>query len=191
VAFCRKENYALALASEGSTAHSLRGVEMNPGISARPPQNGFTLIELLIVMTIIGILATVALPLYQEYSAKAKVSEVLLAASACKITITEVSQVGLASLPNADGFGCAESSSAKSRYVSALHTNASGIITVTVQNIGAGGFDGETIVLTPYSDGAATVAMAAQGYQSGSQTPIATWKCSGSLAARYMPSSCR
>src|SRR5260221_1130807 len=88
-------------------------------------QKGFTLIELMIVVAIIGILAAVALPAYQDYTVRAKMSEVILAASACRTSITEVYQTG-GTPPAANDWGCENVTGGSSKYVNKNQTDSDG-----------------------------------------------------------------
>jgi type IV pilus assembly protein PilA len=135
----------------------------------RNVQKGFTLIELMIVVAIIGILAAVALPAYQDYTVRAKVSELILAASGARTCITESFQGAGGSFVGTLSSDCAIAFPVGK--VSSALVGASGLVTVIGMSSSIG--QAVTITLTPTS-----------------AANTLTWVCSGN-PTKYVPSSCR
>jgi len=135
-------------------------------------QQGFTLIELMIVVAIIGILAAVALPAYQDYTTRAKMSEVIVMASPAKLAVAETSSsLGLLTLVTASNSGYVFPGATK--YVSGITVaDTTGIITVVSTVPGATG----NVLLTP-------TAIAGTGQL--------TWICSSGISPKFLPSECR
>jgi type IV pilus assembly protein PilA len=170
----------------------------------RAIQKGFTLIELMIVVAIIGILAAVALPAYQDYTVRAKLTEVILAASGCRTSMTEVIQSASGSFPAANGWGCEASVGAatNSKYVNGIVTTGQGdaniSVTVTsraVNNVEAtpGTFTaGGTVRLMACANSATTFAGCNIPLIGGT---VASWLCgpgaTSPTALKFLPGSCR
>ena len=152
-------------------------------------QKGFTLIELMIVVAIIGILAAIALPAYQDYTKRAKVSELILAASACRTTITEVYQSATsATLASIGSWGCEIASGSGSKYVSSVAVSNTGVVTVTAQNISTD-VNGSSITLAPFNAAGTAMSTADVG------AAVAVWKCgpggASPMKPKFLPGSCR
>ena len=151
-------------------------------------QQGFTLIELMIVVAIIGILAAVALPAYQDYTKRAKLSEVVLAASACRTVVTEVYQ-SASTAPSAGSWGC-DTTTAPSKYVASVVTDANGVITVTTTSaINDSTINGMKIQLVPYLNDTTPI----QATNIGSA--VFKWVCgpttTNGIPVKFLPGSCR
>ena len=136
-------------------------------------QQGFTLIELMIVVAIIGILAAVALPAYQDYTTRSKMSEVLVMTEPAKLAVSETAS-SLGSLGAVTAANSGYTFPGATQYVSGVTiTDGTGVVTATSTITNATG----TVTLTPTEVAANTGQL--------------TWSCTSSISAKYLPANCR
>ncbi|WP_110457010.1 pilin [Shewanella algidipiscicola] len=157
----------------------MKGIQLNQQINNA---KGFTLIELMIVVAIIGILAAIALPAYQDYTSRAKASEIMLAASTAKTCVSEKAQYGASPAACGDGF-------VATKYAGTLTTSAAGVITVTATT--GSDLEGLSILLTPQNGAAAA---AATDFTTAGGFNLTEWKCTGTAVSpaktSWLPGSC-
>ncbi len=146
-------------------------------IEMKKVQQGFTLIELMIVVAIIGILAAIAIPAYQDYTIRAQVSEGLSLGSAAKVAVSEFYMNGGALPVNNGEAGLDAAGTFQGKYVASVTVGAVGVISVAFGNDANALLtaDGNPLLLSPSVANAGAVA----------------WDCTSGLPDKWLPSACR
>ena len=158
-------------------------------------QKGFSLIELMIVIAIVGILAVIALPAYQDYTARAQVSEAILLMEGQKSAVVEYyADKGKWPKSNEEA-GIADKSIIKGKYVAQVEVGGDGVITATMKNADVNSeIKGKTVSLTPHAT-TATASATPGATASATANGSFTWTCksgtTNGVATKFLPSSCR
>jgi len=160
-------------------------------------QQGFTLIELMIVVAIIGILAAIAIPAYQDYIARSQMSEAMVLADGLKTPVAEASvQTGVCpnnTAANAAASGIGIDTSISGKYVLSVHTGTGAYPNCTIvatmrpaaSNVVSAGIAGATLTMTMN----ASIATGALVNNAGGLGSI-EWGCTSSAAQKYVPKAC-
>jgi len=156
-------------------------------------QKGFTLIELMIVVAIIGILAAVAIPAYQDYTIRSQVTEGLNLAAAAKTAVSETyANSGIVPVDRTAAGMSATATDTAGQYVTGVEVT-NGEITVTYGNNANTTIAGNTLTLTPYAQTDGSVAWQCNSDVLGKTPPgtALSGPTTGSLLSKYAPAQCR
>jgi type IV pilus assembly protein PilA len=154
-------------------------------------QKGFTLIELMIVVAIIGILAAIAIPAYQDYTIRAQISEGLALTAGIKASVGEsFSQTGVMPADRTTAGLSAVATDTQGKYVASVDVGAGGIMTVMFGNKANSQISGKTLQITPYIQADRSIAWRCGGADAPPGVLSGAYSA-GTVTAKYMPASCR